>query len=127
MMNNSANQALNKNISQKEPDNNQSFRLLEKLKYFNLHFFRWKLLTLIIIVGTIAVIYFALMLLSTKQQNTAKVQNTQENYSPTPKSEIDPKLTELTQKKDDFIKRLENFSSYSDKLKAPSVDLNIEF
>jgi len=47
--------------------------------------------------------------------------------SPSPEAEIDPQIKEFQTTIDDFESRLNQSFSYSDKLKAPSVDLEINF
>lgn len=85
-----------------------------------------KIITLLILVLSIIVIYFALTLLGQKQKEGSLLPKIQETQ-PSPETSQDPTLAGIAQKVQNYSKKIDNLESYRKKLMKPIVDLEINF
>ena len=101
-------------------------QLLQKIQNFLISSPKQKFITLILLLGSIIVIYLGLLLISAKYPSSTK-QETQPEQQPKTQTEEQRVLSELNQKIQDYSKRLNSLDHYRQKLTQPIVDLDISF
>ena len=115
-----------KQTSEVKTSPNRFPKLLTNIKSLALSIKKPKAITLVILALAIFVVYLALNLLEQKQQEDRTVPKV-EQTQPSPQASQDPLLVNISQRIDNYSKKIDSLDTYKKKLIKPIVDLAISF